>query len=329
MKTILITGATGLLGSWIAKDLAEQGFRIRAQKRASSQIPALLKGSANIELVDGDILDPLQMEKLLEGVDIVIHSAAVVSFRPSERKKMYEANILGTEILVDLALDKGIDYFLHISSVAAVGRSIQTRLMNEETPWEDNALTSHYSRTKFLAEKEVWRAFSEGLRGSIINPSVILGPAPWERSSAKLLGYVWKKRKFFPGGSLNVVDVRDVSLAIKILLEKNIHGQRFILNSGKIDYASFFRDVAKRFNVPAPSIQLNKGVLKAARIPENILTKIIGKDPLLTREMINNSFSSHEFSAEKFKKSFGFTFIPIDESIEWACRKMMELNVDK
>ena len=112
-------------------------------------------------------------------------------------------------------------------------------------------------------------------------------------------------------------------------MNDRVNGERFILNSGKISYKNFFKRVANELGKPAPSIELSKGFLKMVKWPENMLSRMIGKDPLLTREMINNSFSSHEFSAEKFKNQFGFTFIPVEESIDWACKELVAYNVDK
>ena len=198
MKKILMTGGTGLVGSWLIKDLLKEGYSIRATKRETSTIPEALTDLSNLEWVNVDLLDPLELGKQMEGIDIILHSGAVVSFKKSERKEMYQTNVLGTEIVVDLALEKNIEYFLHVSSVAAVGRSSKQMLMTESSPFEDNKMTSHYSRSKFQAEKEVWRGLSEGLKGSMVNPSVILGPSEWTRSSSKLFNYVNKGRKFFP-----------------------------------------------------------------------------------------------------------------------------------
>ncbi len=328
MRSALITGATGLVGSWLAKDLVENGYNVTAIKRGSSVIPSLLK-ELDIDWQEADLLDPLQMEKVVEGKELVVHAGAIVSFKKSEREAMYETNMTGTEILVDLALEKGIEYFLHISSVAAVGRSLNSSLMTEESPWEDNKLTSHYSRSKYQSEKEVWRGFSEGLRGAILNPSVVLGPAGWDRSSARIIGYVWKGKKFYSGGFLNLVDVRDVSKAALIMIEKRIHAERYILSAAHFSYDKFFGRVAKCLNRSAPRFKIGKTLAWLAKWPENALTFLIGKDPLLTREMINNSFSSHEFSSGKIKNQLGFSFISVEDSIDWVCKEMLDLNVDK
>jgi nucleoside-diphosphate-sugar epimerase len=329
MKKVLVTGATGLLGSWISKELAESGHQVSALKRSESKKPYFLDKLEKLQWVEGDLLDPLQMEKILEEIDWIIHCGALVSTKQSERELMYQTNVTGTQIIVDLALQQEKEYFLHVSSVAAVGRPKDQKLIDEETTWEESKYITHYARSKYLAEKEVWRGFSEGLKGSIINPSVILGPGNWDHSSGRFFGYVQKEGRFLTSGALNIVDVRDVSRASLRLLDEQIIGERFILNSDNLTYTEFFQQIAKSFQKRAPWMKLGKAFLRFLKIPENILAFVLRKDPFLTRDMVNNFFSSHKFSSEKFQNRFNFSFIRTEESIKWACEEMVKYNVEK
>ncbi len=328
MNKIFLTGATGLVGSQLCKALLENGKRVRALKRKTSSIPYILEGIQDLEWVDGDILDPLGLEDHLSDCQVIVHSAAMVSFRKKDKPDMMEANVNGTRILVDLAIERKLDYFLQISSVAAIGRPQHALLIDEKTDWEESSYTSNYARSKFLAEKEVWRGISEGLVADMVNPSVVLGPGSMERSSGKIIGYVEKEKKFLTDGSINVVDVRDVCDAAIKLLQSKKGGERFILSGHHLKYQEFFGSLAKAMKKKAPSIKVSKGILRLAKWPENFLSFLLSKDPLLTKEMINNSFSSHKFSSEKFKQQYDFEYRPLEDTLSWIAKEMKQINVD-
>jgi dihydroflavonol-4-reductase len=173
---ILITGGTGFLGAYIIRALVEKGYGVRAIRRHNnfpSYIPKEIFDK--VEWVEGDILDVVSLEDAMEGVDTVIHSAAIVSFTKREQKKMYKINVEGTANVVNIALEKNIKRFVHISSIAALGRKENGGHIDEEKKWEESRINTHYAKSKYKAELEVWRGISEGLNAVILNPSTILG----------------------------------------------------------------------------------------------------------------------------------------------------------
>src|SRR5918998_1625419 len=173
--TVLVTGGTGFLGTYIIKHLIEYHIPVRAIRR-SAKIPFFIPESIweKVEWVEGDVLDVVSLHDAMQGVEGVIHAAAVVSFSRHNRPLMYQTNIQGTDNVVNVALENNITRFVHVSSVAALGRTAHNEEVTEEKKWQPSGTNTHYAITKHQAELEVWRAFAEGLAGVIINPSTIL-----------------------------------------------------------------------------------------------------------------------------------------------------------
>src|SRR5690606_3677923 len=210
---IAVTGANGLLGSFVVRKLMEANVPVVAIKRANSNT-SLLADLPTLAWRTADILDPISLQEAFDGVTGVIHCAAMVSFNPRDEKKLMQVNVEGTKNVVDACLIAGINRLLHVSSVAALGRQKNQTHITESNTWIDSSYNTVYGLSKYKAELEVFRAQEEGLKTIIINPSVILSRGNWDKSSAQLFKYVWRERPFYSDGSFNYVDVRDVAQQI-------------------------------------------------------------------------------------------------------------------
>lgn len=316
---IAVTGANGLLGSFIVRKLIEEKKPFVAIKRQNSDTSLLQDLEPHIKWRTADVLDSIAIGEALEGATHVIHAAAMVSFNPSLEKKIFDVNVRGTEHVVNACLALNIKRLIHISSVAALGRQKDQSVIDENNKWIDNALNSTYAESKYLAELEVFRGQEEGLNTIILNPSVILAPADWTKSSARLFKYVWDQKPFYINGSLNYVDVRDVAEAAYLFLESPIQKERFILNSGTVSFIEFFSMVATRFNKNPPSIRLNKTLLKFAAFAESVRSKIIGTEPLITRETARLAETRFSYNNQKILNTLNFKFKSIDQTLTWCC----------
>lgn len=208
---IFVTGANGLVGSFIVRQLLDKGESVRALKRETSDLSLIQAFEKQIEWIEGDLLDYDILNEALKDVDYVIHTAAIVSFDPNDFQDLYITNVEGTANLVNACLANSIKKICHLSSIAAIGKNNKEAKISELTKWENSEQNSHYAKSKYLAELEVWRGIEEGLNAVIVNPTIILGPGDWEKSSAKLFKQVWKHSSFYPNGFFHYVDVRDVS----------------------------------------------------------------------------------------------------------------------
>jgi len=324
---VFITGATGLVGSFVCRQLLENGHEIRAVKRSSSKMTLLADIEKRIEWVVGDMNDTEFLEESLVDINAVIHAAAIISFDKRWEKKMYQTNVLGTADLVNACLKLKVQKFLHISSVAAIGRKSGQIELRETDRWEGTGFDSIYARSKYLQELEVWRGAQEGLEVKIVNPSVILGPGLWgQGGSTSVFKYAYDEKSFHPAGTVNYVDVRDVADIVVQLLESNIKDERFILNSGTLPYKEFFGKIAEAFGKKGPQKVVKPWMLKIAVAFEFVRSRLTGNEAMITKDTAILSRSNFHFQNDKVREAINFEFIPLDESIQWSVNKLKEMH---
>jgi nucleoside-diphosphate-sugar epimerase len=323
---VLVTGGTGFLGSYIIRALVKKGYKVRAIRRSTSKLPFFIPASVleQVEWVEGDVLDVLSLEEAMEDVDYVIHSAAIVSFVRSERKMMYKVNVEGTANVVNMALEKNIKKLVHVSSIAALGRTTDGSHVNEEKKWQDNKSNTHYAKSKYRGELEVWRGISEGLNAVIANPSTILGYGDWNNSSCAIFKKVHDEFRWYSTGINGFVDVEDTAKAIIQLMESDISEQRFIINAENLPFKKLLETIADSFGKKRPSKKITPFLVGLAWRLEAIRSLATGKKPVLTEESTRVAESKTFFENDKLLKALpGFSFIPLEESIQNACEKYL------
>ncbi|MDN5203873.1 NAD-dependent epimerase/dehydratase family protein [Fulvivirgaceae bacterium BMA10] len=320
---IFTTGATGLVGSHICRRFLAEGHSIRALKRKNSDLTLIADIQEKIEWVEGDILDIRCLEHFLENVEMVIHAAAIISFVSSEKERMFQHNIEGTANIINTCLKLGISRFIHVSSIAALGRPVNGSLISEKTQWEESKFNTDYAKSKYLSEIEVWRGSAEGLNVTIVNPSIVLAPGDLNKSSTRIFKHVMDEKRLYTDGSLNYVDVRDVADAIFHLWDKNIQNERFILNAGSITYESFFKQIAVLLDKKPPTIKVSTSLLFLAVMIERIKSILTGNKPLLTRQTALGAKKVFKYSNDKIKSTLGFKFRPIQDTLEWSCKELL------
>lgn len=320
---ILVTGGTGFLGSYIIKHLVEKGYAVRAIRR-SNKVPFWIPSSIldAVEWVEGDVLDVIALEEAMEGVDTVIHTAAVVSFIKKDRQNMYQVNVEGTANVVNMMLEKNIRRLVHISSVAALGRSAKGGHVNEEKKWEESKVNTHYGKSKYKAELHVWRGTAEGLEAVIVNPSTILGYGDWNTGSCGIFKNVFEEFKWYVSGINGFVDVEDVAKVAVLLMESTISEQRYIVNADTWPFKKLQETIADGFGKKRPSRLTTPFLMNIAWRLEKIKSILTGKRPLLTKESARVAQSRTWFENDKLLQALpGFSFTPLEETIKKACEK--------
>jgi dihydroflavonol-4-reductase len=326
---IAVTGANGLLGSFIIRKLIEEKRQFVALRRDNSDTSLLKDVSHQITWRSADVLNPVLLEEALHDATHVIHAAAMVSFNPRHAKKIIDINTIGTRNVVNACLGASVKRLVHISSVAALGRQKDQPIIDEENKWIDSPLNSVYAESKYRAELEVFRGQEEGLSTIILNPSVILAPADWNKSSAQLFKYAWDERPFYIDGNLNYVDVRDVVKATIFMIDSSIENTRFILNAGNIPFLEFFRRVATEFNKKVPTIQLRRNFLQIAAVVESIRATFTNSEPLITRETVRLAGTRFSYKNDKIHKIMNLDFQTIDSTIKWCSEYYLANLIDK
>lgn len=324
---IFVTGANGLIGSFIVRRLIEEKFPIRCLKRQNSDLKLAKDFVDKVEWVDGDLNDVLFLEKSLKGISSVVHCAGMISFASSKYEEMLKVNTEGTRNMVNASLEAGVRRFCHVSSVAALGRKKNVSLIDESSIWEESTYNSGYGKTKYLAELEAWRGFEEGLKGFIINPSIVFGPGDWNKGSTKIFKYVWDENLFYPQGKVNFVDVRDISNIVCQLLQSEITKERFILNGGSIDYQYLLNKIAENFNKRKPKFKTNALLSYTAVCIEGLKGLLTKKEPLLTRETVKMSSNVFNYDNSKIKHSLNYNFRTIDDTISWVTKEILKSKV--
>jgi nucleoside-diphosphate-sugar epimerase len=323
---ILVTGGTGLLGSHLLFELVNSGRKVRAIRRKTSNIELVKKVFSyysadaetqfrKVEWFEADIMDFNAMEDALEGISHVYHAGAVVSFYPKDHQTMMTVNVRGTANLVDLCLARKIERFCYVSSVAVLGRAVNEGISDETTYWQPSNKNSVYSKSKWGAEREVWRGIEEGLDAFIVNPSVILGPGFWGDGNSGLFSLVWKGLKYYTLGINGFVDVRDIVKAMIQLMDSGIKGERFILNSENCSYKQVFDYMARYLGKPAPSIHVPPSLTGIAWRVEAVRSFIMQTKPEVTKEMATTTNQVYTYSNEKIRKALGFEFRPVEQSV--------------
>lgn len=313
---ILVTGGTGFIGSTLIQHLIASGKSVRALKRLHSTIPTILQHQDTIEWVDGDLLDYFSLKDAFKGITQVYHCGAKVSYVSSDKKQLMRVNIEGTTHIVNLCLANACR-LVHVSSIAALGDDEKGKTITEKTPWVWNKEKSNYSISKYEAEREVWRGISEGLDAVIVNPSVVIGASLEQSESGKIFELLEKGLSFYPAGGTGFVDVEDVvTIMIKLMNDRNLSGEGFIINTENLSYQELFSRYAQVSQKKAPAHLANKTVLGIAwRLL--YLTRLFGiKSIGITKEMAQASSKKSSYSNKKILDTLQYSFKPLQESFQ-------------
>jgi len=323
---VFITGGTGFVGSYIIRNLVEKGHSVRAIRR-SNKLPFYISSEVlnRVEWVNGDVLDIVSLNDAMQGMDAVVHSAAIVSFSRKERHEMYHVNVEGTANVVNAAIENKIKRFLHISSVAALGRTIKTETVTEQKKWEENKNNTHYAISKHHSELHVWRGFAEGLEGVIINPSTVLGFGDWHQSSCAIFKNAYKEFSWYTKGINGFVGVEDVAEATVQLLFSHMTQRRYIINAENRSFQQLFNTIADGFHKKYPHREATKTMGEIAWRMERLKEIFTGKKALLTKETAKVAHSKTSFdNAALLKELPNFQFNPLEKVIKTACEKYLQ-----
>lgn len=339
----LVTGATGLVGMERLVYRLERGWPTVALHRASSdvgRVEAFLRERlgegfaaawSGLEWREADLSDVGALEDAMEGCDRVFHAAGRVSFRSGDEDRLKAVNAVGTANVVNAALASSIHRLVHISSVAALGRSsvdpeTGDRLpVSERSDWAEGAGASSYGISKHAGEMEVWRGVAEGLAAFAVNPTVILGDARYEESSGMIYRRAAKGGRFFPIGGNGYVGVADVVAAVGSLDEavdqgrEGILGERFVVSAEDVLHRDVMAWAAEGLGAPVPTRPLTGWMLGIAWRAAWMTALVTGRPPALTRDLARNTQTVHHYDTSKLQAALPeFRFTPIREVIREA-----------
>lgn len=323
---ILITGGTGFLGRFIVDECLQNGEQVRILARNPSKVTP----RGGVDIVEGDLLDHAQLDQAMQGIDRVIHAAAVVSFWPRRYEEMREVNVKGTELLIDVCLEHNVSKVLHVSSIAALGRTLAGGIITEKAKWSDSKLNTHYGRSKYLAELQIYRGVEEGLKATICNPGLILGAGNtqsggWTSGSPRLFNTVYKGLRYYNPGATGIVAATDVARGIYALLQSDFEkGERFIMVGENIPYKQIFERIADGLGVKAPRTSPPVWLTKLAA---RILTwkgNLQNKEPLITPETARISRHQSQYDGSKITQAIGFEYSDMAKVIKETAEQFLK-----
>lgn len=320
-----VTGGTGILGAQLLCDLVQRDEAVRAMKRPTSNLDfvrrvfefnKLTDSFSKIEWVDGDLLDVIGLEALMINCHKVYHAAAMVSFSKKDEAQLMQINIEGTTNVVNACLSAGVKKLCYASSVAVFGREPGRGMVNEEVQWKRTPYNSNYAISKYGAEREVWRGTEEGLDAVIVNPSVIIGPCQWDKSSGVLFRSIRKGLPFYTLGTNGFVDVRDVSAAMLALMDLPLRNERFIINGENLVFRDFFFMVADALNKKRPHIYAKPWMSAIAWRAMAVIGMLTGKTSAISKESVSTAHMDSYYSSEKLTAHTGISPRPLADAVK-------------
>jgi len=326
---IVVTGATGLVGSHLCLRFAEMGVPVRAcyhEEKKKKHLHSLFQFYNKEQLLSflsWEKLDLTDFENVLEITEKathVFHCAAVVSYHPKDAQTLMETNVEGTANVVNACIENKIDHLIYVSSISALGKN-GTETINEDTPRDMALYYTNYSRSKYLAELEVWRGIEEGLPCTIFNPGVILGPGVFSQSSGTLFQRIEKGLPAMPAGGTGLVTVHNVVQAMLAAYAQGATNERFILVSENWSMAQLFSTIAAALQVKIGTGIAKKWQLNVVYILERMSEIFTGKKASVTKEIIRNYGETNTFKGTKavevFQIQYGSLREAINETVEY------------
>ena len=324
---ILVTGGTGLVGAHLLFHLLNENQPIRAIYRNEKKFDTVKRifgyytNNADtlfdtIEWVKADLNNIPQLTEAFKDITHVYHCAAFVSFEPDKFNLLQKTNIKGTANIVNFCIDYKVEKLCYVSSIAALGASLNYKAITEDTEWNNEIDNSVYAITKYGAELEVWRGTQEGLDAVIVNPGVIIGPGIWRYGSGSLIKMIYKGLKYYTTGSTGYVDVNDVVKAMIQLVKSDVKNERYILVSENLSFKDFFTKTANYLGVKPPQKEAKPWLLNIAWRLDWLKHKLTKKRRVLSKQTANSAVTTTIYSNNKIKDAIGFEFLPMDKSIK-------------
>lgn len=309
---ILITGATGLLGNNIARLALEDGHQVVTLVRGSAAPLALAK--LDVQLAPGDVTDGVSLLKAADGVDAILHSAAMLHIGWNRAAESHSVNIEGTRNVVAAARAANAK-LVHISTVNTLAIGNREGTVDEDTPG-DGQIPCNYVVSKRGAEQVSLEASQQGMNVSIVHPGFMLGPWDWKPSSGRMLLEVGKRwTPLAPSGGCSVCDVRDVARGVLLAMERGRPGRSYILAGENMTYFELWSRISKAFG-KQPPITIMRGLARVLiGATGDVTAKIRGRESDVNSAALAMSAQSHCYSSRRAIDELGYTTRSADEAI--------------
>jgi len=314
-----VTGATGFVGSHVARALAEQGARLRLLLRTGSN-PANVE-DLNAERVIGDLRDPSSIEKGMAGCEVVFHVAADYRLWVRDPDEMYRANVEGTRAILNAARNNSIRRVVYTSSVATMGFTGNGHPADEDSPVSLDNMIGPYKRSKFMAERVAVEAARSGIDVVIVNPSTPVGERDIKPTPTGRIIVDFMKRKFpaYVDTGLNLVDVRECARGHIAALEKGKTGERYILGGENLTLKQILDKLGAITGLPSPKVKVPYAMALATGVVDEIVTgRLLGREPRATIDAVRMGRKRMFVSSSRAERELGWRAGPVDDALRRA-----------
>jgi dihydroflavonol-4-reductase len=310
-----ITGATGFVGSHVARALADQGADLRLLVRSNSNLKNIQGLKA--DLFTGDLRDPASLEKGIAGCDAIFHVAADYRLWVRDPDEMYRANVEGTRAILAAARKNKVRRVVYTSSVATMGFT-QDSLADENSPVSLADMIGPYKRSKFMAEQVAIKAARAGQDVVIVNPTTPVGerdikPTPTGRI---VVDFLKKKFPAYVDTGLNLVDVKECAQGHIAALEKGRPGERYILGGENLTLKQILDKLAAITGLPSPTIRVPYIVALATGVVDELVTgRILGREPRATIDAVRMGRKKMFVTSTKAARELGWKVVSVDDAL--------------
>ena len=314
--TVLVTGASGFVGSAVLRSLGEQGLRLRALVRATS--PRTNLDGLDCEIVEGDMRDRASMAAALRDVRYLFHVAADYRLWARNPEDIVTANLAGADAVMHAALDASVERIVYTSSVATLRAGDASTSVDETSPLDEGEGVGAYKRSKVVAERLVERLVADrGLPAVIVNPSTPIGPRDVKPTPTGRIVVEAASGRIpaFVDTGLNLVHVDDVARGHLLALEKGVIGERYILGGQNVSLRDLLADIAALTGRKPPTINLPRAPLYPLAWAAEAVGQITGKEPFVTRDALTMASHHMFFTAAKAERDLGYAARPYREAL--------------
>jgi dihydroflavonol-4-reductase len=319
---VFLTGATGFVGSHVARSLAAQGADLRLLVRPASDLRNIQELQA--ERVVGDLRDTASLKKAVAGCDVIFHVAADYRLWVRDPEQMYRSNVEGTRAILEAARENKVRRVVYTSSVATMGFQSNGHLADEDSPVSLANMIGPYKRSKFMAEEIAVEAGRSGMDVVVVNPTTPVGerdikPTPTGRI---VVDFLKKKFPAYVDTGLNLVDVAECARGHVAALEKGKSGERYILGGENLTLKQILDKLAVITGLPSPSIKVPHVVALATGVVDQVFTGYIrNREPRATIDAVRMGRKKMFVSSSKAERHLGWKIVPVDgalrRAVEW------------
>lgn len=310
---VLVTGATGLVGGALVRELARRGLGLRALVRETSDRAGL--AGVPIEVVTGDVLDAAAVSRAIAGCDAVVHAAGRVGFGRGMERELHAVNARGVEVVLGAALEAGVSRAVLTSSTAVLGGRREPSLADEDAPGNAEELAIPYFLSKLAGERAALALAARGLPVVVVRPAYVLGPGDVHGSSAATVAAVARRRiPAYVEGGVSLCDVRDVAHGHAEALLRGRVGATYVLGGHNVTTGDMIRRVARLAGVPAPPRVPYRLALALAAAQE-LRARIAGGRPAMSRDLVRSARLYTWVSSARAERELGYAIRPLDEMI--------------